>query len=58
MWGTMVQIFNHMQKEHSQSFDDDIIDSDEIESNYENGNIVKTTNFNKRKSGKIKNRYY
>lgn len=48
MWGTMVQIFNHMKKEHPQSFDDDIVDSDE--SNHEN---IKTTNSNKIKSGKV-----
>lgn len=41
-----------MKKEHLQSFDDDIVDSDE--SNHEN---IKTTNSNEIKSGKVKNRY-
>ncbi|XP_067216700.1 uncharacterized protein [Linepithema humile] len=48
MWGTMVQIFNHMKKEHPQSFDDDIVDSDE--SNHENN--IKTTNSDEIKSGR------
>lgn len=57
MWGTVIEIFKHMQKEHPQLLDDDVVDSDEEELNNENDNIIRSTRSDEITSSKIKNIY-